>query len=130
MTREEVLQGALSLNGDDKNYIVTVNGDKITVEKKKASIDNDFFSCTAHLNDDNTYVETQIARSGAKGYGGKSASASVSFSFSFNKDNGNIEVEKRTFSSADCKRVLRDYLSSCGYKRTNKGFFKRLFQKK
>ena len=104
MTKEEVLLGALALNGADK------------------------FSCTAHLNDDNTYVETSSAVSGGRGYGGRSASVSVSFSFSRNKNTGKVEMEKRSFSSADCKKVLRDYLDGCGYKKTNRGFFNKLFK--
>ena len=127
MTKEEVLQGALTLNGDDKKYTVTVENDAITVRTK--SDGSDVFRCTAHLNDDNTYVETHAAVGRGRGYGGKAASASVTFSFSRNKNSEKIEVEKRSFKSADCKKVLRDYLETCGYKRTNKGFFGRLFKK-
>ena len=127
MTKEEVLQGALTLNGDDKKYTVTVENDAITVRTKSDS--GDVFRCTAHLNDDNTYVETHAAVGIGPDYGGKAASASVTFSFSRNKNSEKIEVEKRSFKSADCKKVLRNYLETCGYKRTNKGFFGRLFKK-
>ena len=34
MTKQEVLQGALALNGNDKKYTVTVEGDKITIQSK------------------------------------------------------------------------------------------------
>ena len=37
------------------------------------------------------------------------------------------EVEREEFRSEDVKKVVRDYLDSCGYKRTNKGFWRKLF---
>lgn len=129
MTKEEVLQGALALNGDDKDYVVTVEGDRIVIQTDCSAIKDGSFRCVAHLHDDNTYVETHTDNSGRGSLGGKAVRVKKSISFSFG-DDGGIEVEKKTFNSRELKKVLRDYLATCGYTRTKKGFFKVLFGKK
>ena len=60
MTKEEVLQGALALNGNDKKYAVTVENDKIIIETKYygTPLRKATFRYIAHLKNDNTYSET------------------------------------------------------------------------
>ena len=130
MTKQEVLQGALSLNGDDKKYTITVEDDKIIIEtkyygtpKRKAT-----FRFIAHLRDDNTYTETSFDSDGYSMQYGSFTKTKKSVSFTFGGKNENVEVEKDSFDSEACKEVLREYLASCGYQK--QGFFKRLFGKK
>ena len=123
MTKNEVISGALALNGNYKDYVVTTDGDKIIIETKYST--NAIFRCVAHLNDDNTYTEVHYANDGGYAYYGKASS--VSFSLGKKGDESGIAIEE--FNSEKVKKVLRNYLESCGYKRTNKGFFKRLFGK-
>ena len=131
MTKQEILQGALALNGDDKKYTVTVEGDKIIIQARYAAnathTRDATFRCIAHLNDDNTYVETHTDYDGRRSRFGKAVKVKKSISFTFGGEGGSVNIEKETFNSEDIKKVLRDYLDSCGYKRTNKGFFKKLF---
>ncbi len=133
MTKNEVIEGALSLNGDYKDYVVTTEGDKIVIEAKYNSraIHNRtaIFRCVAHLNDDNTYTEVHYDNDGRYAYYGKAVGMQKSVSFSFGKKSLDSSIVKEEFNSEKIKKVLRDYLESCGYKRTNKGFFKRLFGK-
>ena len=130
MTKQEVLQGALSLNGDDKKYTITVEDDKIIIEtkyygtpKRKAT-----FRFIARLRDDNTYGETSFDSDGYSMQYGSFTKNKKSVSFTFGGRNENVEVEKDSFDSEACKEVLREYLASCGYQK--QGFFKRLFGKK
>ena len=130
MTKQEVLQGALSLNGDDKKYTITVEDDKIIIEtkyygtpKQKAT-----FRFIARLRDDNTYTETSFDSDGWSMQYGSFTKNKKSVSFTFGGRNENVEVEKDSFDSEACKEVLREYLASCGYQK--QGFFKRLFGKK
>ena len=130
MTKQEVLQGALSLNGDDKKYTITVEDDKIIIEtkyygtpKRKAT-----FRFIARLRDDNTYTETSFDSDGWSTRYGSFTKNKKSVSFTFGGRNENVEVEKDSFDSEACKEVLREYLASCGYQK--QGFFKRLFGKK
>ena len=131
MTKQEALQGALALNGSDKQYTVTVEGDTITIQSKFSAnatgTRTGTFRCVAHLNDDNTYVETHSARDGRRSQFGKVVKVQKSISFTFGGGSDTVEVEKESFNSEDIKKILREYLDGCGYKRTNKGFFRRLF---
>ena len=131
MTKEEVLRGALALNGSDKQYTVTVESDTITIQSKFSAnatgTRTGTFRCVAHLNDDNTYVETHSARDGRRSQFGKVVKVQKSISFTFCGGSDTVEVEKESFNSEDIKKILREYLDGCGYKRTNKGFFRRLF---
>ena len=133
MTKQEVLQGALALNGSDKKYTVTVEGDKIIIQANYSAnairTRIGTFRSVAHLNDDNTYTETHSSNDGRRMQGGKVIKVKKSISFTFGGGNNKVEVEKESFNSQDVKKILRDYLENCGYKRTNKGFFKRLFGK-
>ena len=131
MTKQEILQGALALNGDDKKYRVTIEDDKIIIQARYAAnathTRDATFRCIAHLNDDNTYVETHTDYDGRRNGFGKAVKVQKSISFTFGGEGDSVKVEKETFNSEDIKKVLRDYLDSCGYKRTNKGFLKKLF---
>ena len=131
MTKREVLQGALALNGSDKKYSVTVEDNKIVIEAKLIALfaRKGIFRCVAHLNDDNTYVETHLVHGEGHTKFGKVVKVQKTISFTFGGNDIAVEVEKESFNSEDVKKVLRDYLESCGYQRTNKGFFKRLFGK-
>ena len=132
MTKQEVLQGALDLNSSDKKYVVTIEDNKIIIESKfnanATGTRKGTFRTVAHLNDDETYVETHSAHDGRRSEFGKVVKVQKSISFTFGGNDG-VKVEKEAFNSEDIKRILRDYLAGCGYKRTNKGFFKRLFGK-
>lgn len=130
MTKQEVLQGALALNGDNKKYTITVEYDKIIIEtkyygtpKRKAT-----FRYIARLKDDNTYTETYIDNDGYNMQYGSFIKTKKSVSFTFGTNNDKAKIEKDSFDSEACKKILRDYLESCGY--TKQGFFKRLFGKK
>lgn len=131
MTKCEVLEGALALNGDNKKYTVATDGDKIIIEAKYraniAGTRSGTFRCVAHLNDDNTYTETHSDSDGGDAMGGKVVKVQKSFWFTFGGESGEMEAEKDEFNSEDIKKVLRGYLESCGYTRTSKGFFKKLF---
>ena len=87
MTKQEVLQGALTLNGSDKQYTVTVESDTITIQSKFSAnatgTRTGTFRCVAHLNDDNTYVETHSARDGRRSQFGKVVKVQKSISFTF-----------------------------------------------
>lgn len=121
MTKQEVLQGALALNGSDKKYVVTIEDNKIIIESRfnanATGTRKGSFRCVAHLNDDNTYVETHSAHDGRRSEFGKVVKVQKSISFTFGGNNETVEVEKETFNSEEIKKVLRDYLGSCGYQR-------------
>ena len=131
MTKQEVLQGALALNGDNKKYIVSVEDTKSIIRTNYAAnaihTRDASFCCIAHLNDDNTYVETHTDHDGRRSRFGKVVKYQKSISFTLGGKSDKVEVNKESFSSEDIKKVLRDYLKGCGYKRTNKGFFRHLF---
>ena len=117
MTKQEVLQGALSLNGDDKKYTITVEDDKIIIEtkyygtpKRKAT-----FRFIARLRDDNTYTETSFDSDGYSMQYGNFTKNKKSVSFTFGGKNENVEVEKDSFDSEACKEVLREYLYNNDY---------------
>lgn len=111
MTKQEVLQGALALNGSDKDYTVTVNDDKIIIEMKYRGINmrEAKFRCIARLKDDGTYTETNYAGDGYHIQYGKIHTKTVSCS---------LDRSKEVFESKEIKKVLRDYLEKCGYIRS------------
>lgn len=109
MTKEEVLQGALALNGSDKKYTVTVEGDKIIIETKYRGtrIRESTFRCIANLKDDKSYTESTCDFDGyRKQYGVRKKAVSYC-----------LDGSKEVFDSEEIKKVLRDYLDSCGYQR-------------
>lgn len=130
MTKQEVLQGALALNGEDKKYTVRVEDDNIIIEtnyygtiKRQAT-----FRMIARLRDDHTYSETCVDSDGYRMQYGSFTKTKKSVSFTFGGKKDGVEVEKDSFDSEDCKKILREYLKACGYQK--QGFFKRLFGKK
>ena len=109
MTKQEVLQGALDLNGSDKKYTVKVEGDKIIIETKYRGtrIRESTFRCIAHLKDDKSYTESTCDFDGyRKQYGVRKKAVSYC-----------LDGSKEVFDSEEIKKVLRDYLDSCGYLR-------------
>lgn len=109
MTKEEVLQGALALNGSDKKYTVTVEGDKIIIETKYRGtrIRESTFRCIAHLKGDKSYTESTCDFDGyRKQYGVRKKAVSYC-----------LDGSKEVFDSEEIKKVLRNYLDSCGYQR-------------
>ena len=152
MTKDEVLAGALLLNGDDKKYLISVDGDRIITEVKymdatlfsPESVTDTMkeFKIITCLNDDNTYTEVHSDKVKSKSAGngfikllqggtyGKVAKAEVSIGFGVNKSTGKAGIVKTTFNTKEYKKVIRNYLKECGYKKTNKGFFRNLFKKK
>ena len=151
MNIQEVLQGALALNGDDKKYVVAVEGNKIITTIKwmdavffaPGSVTDEVkeFKFIAKLNDNNTWIEMDETKSVKKlaGVGGFSMNYSsfkgkeISFNKTIgvgkNREDGTVGVIKIDFNSEEYKKPVSDYLASCGYKKTNKGFFESLFSK-
>ena len=108
MTKQEVLQGALALNGCDKKFTVTVDSDKIIIEAKCRDVSEreTTFCYTACLKDNKTY--TFVGYRKQNEVRTKTASCCS-------------EESKEVLDSEEIKKVLRDYLRSCGYKKaTNK----------
>lgn len=109
MTKQEVLQGALALNGSDKKYTITIEGDKIIIEAKYRGtrVRESTFRCIAHIKDNKTYTETNYDFDGyRKQYGATKKTVYYS-----------LDGAKEKFNSEEIKKVLRDYLDSCGYQR-------------
>lgn len=151
MNIQEVLQGALALNGDDKKYSVTVEGDKIitTVKWMDAvffapdSVTDEVrqFKFIAKLNDNNTWLEIDESKAVKKSAGmgglsmnyssfkGKEISFNKTIGIGKNREDGSVGVIKIEFNSEEYKKPVSEYLASCGYKKTNKGFFASLFGK-
>lgn len=109
MTKQEILQGALALNCNDKKYTITVEGDKIIIETKyrSTSVRESTFRCIAQLKDNKTYTETTYDFDGyRKQYGVRKKAVSYC-----------LDGSKEEFDSEEIKKVLRNYLDSCGYQR-------------
>lgn len=151
MNIQEVLQGALALNGDDKKYSITVEGDKIitTVKWMDAvffapdSVTDEVrqFKFIAKINDNNTWLEIDESKAVKKSAGigglsmnyssfkGKEISFNKTIGIGKNREDGSVGVIKIEFNSEEYKKPVSEYLASCGYKKTNKGFFASLFGK-
>lgn len=109
MTKQEVLQGALALNCSDKKYTITVEGDKIIIETKYrgSRMSESTFRCIAHIKDDKTYTESTYDFDGhRRQYGVRKKTVSYC-----------LDGSKEVFDSEEIKKVLRDYLDSCGYRK-------------
>ena len=148
---QEVLQGALSLNGDDKKYVITVEDNKIITTVKwmdavlfapNAVTDEvKQFKFIAKLNEDGTWLEIDESKSvtksaGAGGFSmnyssfkGKEIRFNKTIAFGKNREDGSVGVIQIAFNSEEYKKPISDYLASCGYKKTKKGFFASLFGK-
>lgn len=109
MTKQEILQGALALNCNDKKYTITVEGDKIIIETKYrgTSVRESTFRCIAQLKDNKTYTETTYDFDGYRmQYGVRKKAVSYC-----------LDGSKEVFDSEEIKKDLRNYLDSCGYQR-------------
>ena len=109
MTKQEVLQGALALNDTDNKYTVTVEGDKIIIETKYRGprVRESTFRYVTQLKDDKTYTETTYDFDGyRRQYGVRKKVVSYC-----------LDGSKEIFDSEEIKKVLRNYLDSCGYQR-------------
>lgn len=151
MNMQEVLQGALSLNGDDKKYVITVEGNQIITTIKwmdavffaPGSVTDEIkeFKFIAKLNDNGTWLEVDESKSIKKSAGmgglsmnyssfkGKEISFNKTIGIGKNREDGSVGVIKTEFNSEEYKKPVSEYLASCGYKKTNKGFFASLFGK-
>lgn len=151
MDIQQVLQGALELNGDDKKYVVTVEGNSIITTVKwmdavffaPGSVTDEVkeFKFIATLNNNNTWYEIDESKSVKKsvGMGGFNISYSgfKGKEFSFDRTIGVGKSRQENFAgiidvkfnSQEYKKPVSDYLASCGYKKANKGFFASLFRK-
>lgn len=151
MNIQAVLKGALALNGDDKKYSVAVEDDKIitTVKWMDAvffapdSVTDEVrqFKFIAKLNDNNTWLELDESKSVKKsvgmggfsmnysGFKGKEISFNKTVGVGKDRETGSVGVVKIEFNSEEYKKPVSEYLASCGYKKTNKGFFASLFGK-
>lgn len=151
MDIQQVLQGALALNGDDKKYVVTIEGNTIVTTVKwmdavffaPGSVTDAVkeFKFIAKLNDNNTWIEVDKSKSAKKSIGksgfNMSYSAFKGKEFSFdrtigigkNRNDNSTGIIDIKFNSEEYKKPVSEYLASCGYKKTNKGFFASLFSK-
>lgn len=146
---QEVLNGALALNGDDKKYVITVEDNRIITTVKwmdavlfsPVSVTDEVknFKFIAKLNEDGTWLEMDESKAVSKSVGiggvgmnyssfkGKEISFNKTVSFGKNREDGSEGVVTFRFNSEEYKKPVKEYLANCGYKKTNKGFFASLF---
>jgi len=139
MTREELFQAALALNGEDKKYQITVEGDTIVTRVKW--MDATFFSpdaITAEMqefeyrvrifsNGKYTELDKSVSTKKSAGHGGVGMNKSVFVGkqISFNKtvgvgqDNttGEVGIIHNTFYSEEYKAPVRNLLQAAEYKK-------------
>lgn len=149
MTRQEVLDGALALNGADKKYTITVEGNTIITQTKwmdavlfaQDSITDEVrsFKFTVELGDDNTWTELDRSSAtrksagpggfsmGYSSFSGKQISFNKTIAIGKDRNTGETGVVSITFNSEEFKQPVRDYLTACGWKRAKKGFWATLF---
>ncbi len=149
MQKQNIIQGALSLNGDDKNYVITINQDCIITTVKwfdaihfsPSAITDEVksFKFIVRVNDDGTWSEldTYNSKGNRTGLGGtsyvrkhfKGEYKYISKTIVFGKDrnNGKKGIVKISFNSEDYKRPVREYLTRYGYTKAKKKFLDRLF---
>lgn len=151
MNISEVLQGALALNGEDKKYVITVEGNQIITKVKwmdavfftPGSVTDQVkeFQFIAKLNENGTWVEIDKTKSVTKsigtggisvsqnGFKGKQIGGSKTIAIGRKRDGDAVGVVKVSFNSEEYKKPVSDYLERCGYKKTKMGFFASLFGK-
>lgn len=139
LTKAQLLEAALALNGDDKSYQITVEDDKIITRVKW--MDAMFFSpdaiteemktftYTVKVNDNGTYTEVDktvskstSAKSGGFGYQksvfvGKQITVDKTIGLGKNKQTGQTGVIGITFNSEEYKNPVRTLLKNSGYKK-------------
>ena len=149
LTIQQVLNGALSLNGNDKKYIITVEGNKIITSVKwmdatffaPSLVTNEMreFKFVATLNNDNTWSELDETETVQKTAGlggvamskstfkGKTIRYSKTIAFGQKNGDGKLGIVECTFSTQEYKKPVSEYLTACGYRKAKKGFFATLF---
>ena len=137
MTKEQLFSAALALNGEDKKYSISVEGDKIITRVKW--MDAEFFSPDAvtdemkefeyvvQVDDKGKYCESDKSVSVKKSAGAGGASynkqvfvgkqISYNKTIGFGKDNesGNVGAIDATFNSEEYKAPVRSLLKDSGY---------------
>ncbi len=146
MKKQEVLSHVLSLNGDGKNYIVTVEDDKIITQVKwmdatffsPSQITNEMrdFKYVVQLHDNGKYSEidesvattTSVSGSGFNkkfsAFKGKSISFNKTIGVGRNNTTGETGIISNTFYSEDYKKPVREFIKQYGYKRKMSSFAK------
>lgn len=144
MEKQQVLQGAVqALNGEDKPWAVTVEGDAIVGRWKW--MDARFFSPAAVTNEEREYIFTVALKDNGKwqeidkttnkqsgvslsggtlsfgasssSFKGKTSQKSVSFGLGQNKQDGSVGIIKSSLDTSLIKNAVRDYLTQCGWKK-------------
>ena len=144
MEKQQVLQGAVqALNGDDKPWAVTVEGDSIVGRGKW--MDARFFSPASITNEEREYIFTVTLKDNGKwqeidkatnkasgvsfsggslsfgssssSFKGKMSQKSVSFGLGQNKQDGSIGIIKSSLDTSLIKDSVRRYLTQCGWKK-------------
>lgn len=140
--KQKVLQDAeKELNKDEQSWSVKVEGDSIIATWKW--MDATFFTLSEVKDEDKEYkfivtlkdngkwkeldktVETSKginAKSGKISFGtssfsGKSVQKSITIGFGKNNDTGEVGIIKSKFDTSIIKKAIRDYLTSCGWKK-------------
>ena len=144
MEKQQVLQGAVqALNGEDKPWAVTVEGDSIVGRWKW--MDARFFSPASITNEEREYIFTVTLKDNGKwqeidkttkkasgvsfsggnlsfgtsssSFKGKTSQKSVSFGLGQNKQDGSVGIIKSSLDTSLIKNAVRDYLTQCGWKK-------------
>ena len=139
MTKEELFESALALNGDDKKYEITVEDNRIITRVKW--MDAVLFSPTSitdkereftfiiKINDDGTYIEEEKHVSTQKSAGlgglrfnkrttvGPSARVHRSIAIGIDKETKKLDVLDHSFNSEEYKAPVRALMKRSGYKK-------------
>ena len=119
-----------TMNIQDRDMLeIGVEDDRIIATERYTSWEGlCTFEATFRLHDDQTYVEAHRHKTPHGVQLGRITTRQTSGTISWNRDKKRLELEDReSFSSEDCKIAVREFLQSCGYKRTNRGFWSLLF---
>lgn len=139
MTKEQLMQAALALNGEDKKYEISVEGDKIITRVKwmdatffsPASVTNEMrnFEFAVRVFDNGKYTELDksVSVTTSAGRGGLNMNKSVfvgkqitfSKTVGVGKDHqtGETGIISNTFYSEEYKKPVRALLKESGYKK-------------
>ena len=139
MTKSEILAKALELNGDDKKYQITVEGDTIITRVKW--MDATFFAPDAvtdevktfeyavKIHDNGKYSEVSkisettkgLSAGGAsytkRGFAGKEITFDKTIGFGKNREDDSVGVINNTFYSEEYKKPVRALLKESGCKK-------------
>ena len=137
MTKEELFEAALDLNGDDKKYIVSVEDNKIILRVKWK--DATFFSPTSisdemerfeyvvEVNDNRTYTAVENYASTAKSADTNGLKINTStfvgtrksceIGLGIDNQTGNVGIIKHAFDPAEYKKPINELMKNSGYKK-------------